>query len=209
MQSTSNAEKIDYDIERLFIDQDRDWVIDTIAPLLAWVPGKTRARTTQPFWFRVDYTIAGGATVATIALTWNPTTLEGIVPGLGDHVRRLRQGQTVQREHVTELAAYGLTFVAISALMPGRRVKALRKGSAPDILFDVTPGALRGVEAAGRATGGRVALLAVRDGTSGKGKRTAAPGKAAQLRARSDIAEVHLSLWCASPRLGIMEQVKP
>jgi hypothetical protein len=41
---------------------------------------------------------------------------------------------------VTELAAYGLTLVAICTLMPGRRVKAMNQGSAPDLLFDVTPG---------------------------------------------------------------------
>ncbi|WP_437290223.1 hypothetical protein [Sorangium sp. So ce406] len=110
---------------------------------------------------------------------------------------------------MTELAAYGLTFVAISTLMPGRRVKTMRKGSAPDILFDVTPGALRGIEAAGRATGGRSALLMVRDGMASGSKARTRSGKASELRARRDIAEVHLSLWCASPRVSMMEQVKP
>jgi hypothetical protein len=27
-----------YALEQLFKDQDRDWVTDTIAPVLAWVP---------------------------------------------------------------------------------------------------------------------------------------------------------------------------
>jgi hypothetical protein len=61
-------------------------------------------------------------------------------------VRRLRAKRSAQREHVTELAAYGLTFVAISLLVPGRRVVHMNMGVAPDLLFDVTPAALRGVE---------------------------------------------------------------
>ncbi len=195
-----------YALEQLFVDQDRDWVTDTIAPVLAWVPGKSQGKAVQPFRFQVERIVDGSTIVLPIALGWDLSALTKLVPGLPDHVRRLRQGRTVQREHLTELAAYGLTFVAISLIMPGRRVKAMRKGSAPDILFDLTPGALRGVEAAGRATGGRAALRRLRDGTP---SRPANRGKAAQLRARSDIAEVYLSLWCASPRLGIMERVKP
>jgi hypothetical protein len=198
-----------YALERLFIDQDRDWVTDAIAPVLAWVPGKSKSKSMQPFRFAVERVFAGAATDAFIDLTWDLLELERLVPGLRDHTRRLREGRTVQREHVTQLAAYGLTMVALSALMPGRRVKAMNLGSAPDILFDVTPGALRGVESAGRTTGGRAALITVRDGVAAKEGRPAQQGKAAQLRARSDIAEVHLSLWCSDPRRSIMEQVKP
>jgi hypothetical protein len=198
-----------YALERLFVDQDHDWVMETIAPVLAWVPGRSRSRSKPPFRFVVECAKAGVTRDVSIDLTWDLSALEAHLPGLSDHARRLREGRTAQREHVTELAAYGLTFVAISALMPGRRVKTMRKGCAPDILFDITPGALRGVETAGRTVGGRAALLTVRDGVPARGKKPGAPGKAAQLRARSDIAEVHLSLWCASPRISILEQVKP
>jgi hypothetical protein len=200
---------VSYALQQLFNDQDSDWVIDTIAPLLAWIPGKSKGKAAQPFRFPVHRGSAGTTADLTIDLTWDVKELERLVPGVSDHARRLREGRTAQREHVTELAAYGLSFVAISVLMPGQRVKTMRKGLAPDILFDVTPDALRGVETAGRATGGRAALLAVRDGAPPKGKQPGTVGKAAQLRARSDLAEVHLSLWCASPRLGVMEQIKP
>ncbi|WP_434048249.1 MULTISPECIES: hypothetical protein [Sorangium] len=71
------------------------------------------------------------------------------------------------------------------------------KGEAPDFLLDATPGALRGVEVAGRSSGGFSALRAVR---LEKG-----PG----LLARRDIAEVHISLWCAVPRVSELYQVKP
>lgn len=198
-----------YALERLFVDQDHDWVIETIAPVLAWVPGKSKKRAQQPFRFEVEHARDGGSTKALIDLTWNEPALEGIIPGIRAHARRLRTGRSAQREHVTELAAYGLTFVAISTLMPGRRVVSMQMGVAPDILLDVTPGALRGVETAGRATGGRSALGVVRNGRAASAGKPATLGKAATLTARADLAEVHLSLWCASPRISIMEQLKP
>ena len=100
-------------------------------------------------------------------------------------------------------------MVAMAVLMPGVRVKAMNRGSAPDFLFDVTPGAVRGVETCGRSMGGRSSLLQVRNGAPATASRAATVGKATQLLARSDIAEAHLSLWCAAPRIAIMEQVKP
>jgi hypothetical protein len=55
------------------------------------------------------------------------------------------------------------------------------------------------------------ALRAVRNGAPPKAGTpgTGSPGKAATLLARADLAEVHLSLWCASPRVSMMEQLKP
>ena len=142
-----------------------------------------------------------------IDLRWDEAALERAIPGVVDHARRLREGRSAQREHLAEFAAYGLTFVAISTLMPGRRVVHMQMGMAPDILFDfdLTPGALRGVETARRTSGGRAALAAVRNGTAAPAK----VGKRAQLLARVDLAEVHLSLWCAAPRVSIMERLKP
>lgn len=144
-----------------------------------------------------------------IDLSWSESALEEIIPDVLEHARRLRLGRSAQREHVTELAAYGLTFVAISVLMPRRRVVSMQMGVAPDILFDVTPGALRGVETAGRASGGRSALNVIRNGTASSSGRPGSVGKAATLVARPDLVEVHLSLWCAAPRISIMEQLKP
>ena len=199
-----------YDLERLFVDQARDWVIDTVAPVLAWVQGKSRQREQQPFRFEVEHVVGRKAAKPVyIDLRWDMTKLVAHIPDLSDKARRFRQGRTAQREDITELAAYGLTFVAISALMPGRRVLPMQMGVAPDILFDVTPGALRGVETAGRSTGGKAALRVVRDGEPAREGKPGKPGKAASLRQRNDIAEVHLSLWCASPRLGTMAQLRP
>jgi len=200
---------IAYALEQVFIDQERDLVHDTIAPVLAWVPGKGAAKKTQPFCFEVEQVQRGQRSLLTIELGWSVPALELLIPGLRDHVRRLQTSRSAQREHITELAAYGLTFVAISVLMPGRRAKAFRKGSPPDILLDLTPNALRGVETAGRSTGGRSALLAIRNGTPATTIKPKTAGKASALVARPDIVEVHLSLWSASPRISIMEQVKP
>jgi len=85
-----------------------------------------------------------------------------------------------------------------------QRALTFREGLPPDILLDDTDGALRGVEVAGRSSGGFGALRVVLEGT--KDNRG---GKRAQLVNRSDIAEAHVSLWCAEPRVSLLLQVKP
>jgi hypothetical protein len=209
MTTTVAPRTIAYALETLFVDQDRDWVNETIAPVLAWVPRSSKRGDPQPFRFNVAHILGGVASNVVIELGWDDARLEQLVPGVLKLAGRLRAGRTAQREHVTELAAYGLTFVAISVLMPGRRVVVMQRGVAPDMLFDVTPGALRGVETAGRSGGGRSALATVRNGTPARGKKPGRAGKAAVLLGRTDIAEVHLSLWCKSPRISIMEQLRP
>jgi hypothetical protein len=194
---------IPYALEQLFVDQSSDWVIDAVAPVLAWVPVGSPGKRQQPFRFELEHLEGPVVEKVRIDLRWDEDALERAIPGVLDHARRLREGRSVQREHLAELAAYCLTFVAISTLMPGCRVAHMQMGMAPDILFDLTPGALRGVETAGRSAGGRAALAVVRDGTPAK------IGKRAQLLARADLAEVHLSLWCAAPRVSIMERLKP
>jgi hypothetical protein len=194
---------IAYPLEQLFVDQDRDWVIDTVAAVMAWVPGTSQKKSTPPFRFALEQKHKHAITHSVIELSWDEAKLEQLVPGVKAHAKRLRGAKSAQREHVTELAAYGLTFVAVSVLFPSRRVVGMQLGVAPDILLDLTPGALRGVETAGRRTGGRSAFKAVRNRSPGQA------GKAAILAARPDLIEVHLSLWCASPRISIMEQLKP
>jgi hypothetical protein len=199
-----------YALEQLYTVQDHDWVVDTIAPVLAWVPGSSKARSTQPFAFFVEHTAQGRPMqLVKIDLTWNLASLAAHDAEVEARAYRMSTSRTVDREHLAENAAYGLTLVAMAVLMPGVRVKAMNSGSAPDFLFDITPGAVRGVETAGRSTGGRASLVQVRNGARATAKRVATGGKAAQLLARTDIAEVHLSLWCAAPRTAIMERVKP
>jgi hypothetical protein len=81
-----------------------------------------------------------------------------------------------------------------------RRVVDVAFYRAPDLLLDITPFALRGVEVAGRSRGGFSALAQVSDGKE---------GKRAQLQAKDDVAEVYLSLWCRDPRVSVWEKVKP
>jgi len=206
---TESMPAISYELQQLFVDQDHDWVVDTIAAVLAWVPGSTRRQRQQPFSFLVAHIRQQTTTMEQIELSWDEAKLEQFVPRVREHAQRLRTKKSVQREHVTELATYGLTFVAISVLMPGRRVVGMQLGAAPDILFDVTPGALRGVESAGRTRGGQSAFKAIRNGSRTATNASGRVGKAAPLLARPDLAEVHLSLWCATPRISIMEQLKP
>lgn len=205
---TASPMTIFYALEQLFTDQEHDLVADTIAPVLAWVPGKKRAA--QPFVFQLEHKLSRApAAIAEIHLTWDVSKLQARIPDVAAHAKRLASGASAQREHVPELAAYGLAFVAISVFMPGVRVLAFRKGLPPDLLFDVSPAALKGVEVAGRSTGGMRSLGRVREGTPQTARKAATLGKAAQLAARADVAEAHISLWCASPRVAIQQQVKP
>lgn len=109
----------------------------------------------------------------------------------------MRSGRTAQREHVVELAGYGLALVAISALLPGERVVDMERFRAPDLLLDNTPGRLRGVEVAARSTGGAGALTGMRN------------EKIALILPRTDVVELRLSLWCGDPRMGVFAKVKP
>ena len=199
------AAALDYALETLYDDQDHDWVVDTIPAVLAWILGDTRRTRRPPFEFHVAYAPAAkkAAREAVLALRWDTAKLAARDPQLHAKVERYRTGRTVHREHLAETAAYGLAFVAISVFMPGRRVVWMARNTPPDILLDATPGALRGVEVAGRSTGRLAALRAAREGTK------TAPGKAAQLRGMTDVAEAHLSLWCRAPRVAEMYKVKP
>lgn len=188
-----------YALESLYEHQDFDWVVDTIPHVLAWVHGGDELREPQPLVFKLNVARASDARPEEmeIAIRWSVDALEQRDGALHDKVTRLRTGRSVDRERLTETAAYGLALVAISLLMPGRRVTGMSRWDPPDFLFDATPGALRGVEVAGRTSGGPSALRAIR------------VAKREQVAARSDILEVHLSLWCADPRVSELYRVKP
>jgi hypothetical protein len=191
-----------YPLERLYVDQEHDHVKEVIAPLLAWLPDNGRA--VPPFVFEMRH-VPRGRTVRSLRLeiTWDDEALKRYDADVLEGVRRMRTGHTALAEKRTELAGYALALVAISVLLPGRRVLAWRPWSAPDILLDVTPGALRGVEVAARARGGWGALRTIAEGSRVN------PGKRHQLCALPDVTEAHLSLWCRTPRVAMMLKVKP
>lgn len=80
---------------------------------------------------------------------------------------------------------------------PGERVVDMERCRAPDLLLDNTPGRLRGVEVAARSTGGVGVLTGMRN------------DKIALIVPRKDVLELHLSLWCGDPRMGLFARVKP
>ncbi|MBN1610145.1 MAG: hypothetical protein JW940_26195 [Polyangiaceae bacterium] len=88
-------------------------------------------------------------------------------------------------------------------LLPGRRAVGWSRWVAPDILLDDTPGAVRGVEVAGRSKGGLHALRLILEGRPG------ATGKRQDLAARPDLVEAYVSLWCATPAVSLWAQVEP
>jgi hypothetical protein len=193
-----------YALERLYEDQSPELVTDTIPAVLAWL-APSGASEPPAISFQVRSTPAAALVAEEVRLlfAWNMGALEAHDPGVRARVERMRTRKTADREHVTELAAYGLALVGISLWMPGRRALAFREYAPPDILLDATDGAVRGVEVAGRSSGGFGALRIVLEGRRAKG------GKRAELMNRPDIVEAHVSLWCARPRVSVMLQVKP
>lgn len=187
-----------FSLESLYEYQDEDWIVDSIPFVLAWLgtTGRNDARVD----YTLDVTLPSDSTSQRheTRITWNIDALEARDKGLNSHVSRLLSGHSIDREHIAENAAYGLSLVAICLLLPGRRVTGMEKGRSPDFLLDgTTPEARRGVEVAGRLTGGFAALKHVH-----QSKRPA-------LVDRTDLVEVHLSLWCAMPAVAEFHQVKP
>lgn len=58
------ASMTSYALEQLFVDQDPNIVADTIAPVLAWVPGTSKKLAAMPFTFQVEPSALRGVEVA-------------------------------------------------------------------------------------------------------------------------------------------------
>lgn len=192
-----------YRIERLYEDQHPDFVLDAVPALLAWLADVQGEKREYAFSVEVKRRAEETLSEEGLRLTWDLQQLVKRDRTLRQRVRRIRSGRTPHREHVTEVAAYGLALAAISVFLPGQRVVSWARYVAPDLLLDATPGARRGVEVAGRARGGRGALRFISEGSESE------PGKASALREDPEIAEAWLSLWCGSPAVAAMVHVKP
>jgi hypothetical protein len=190
-----------YDLEQLFIDQDADLVVDSLPALLAWA-GKSRGerRTSLNYHLEWNANTRGRRSPLEVVVGWDLDRLAQRVPDLSGRTSRLSSGRTGQREHVAELAGYVLALCGISLLMPGRRIIGFNRGAAPDLLFDCSPNALRGVEVAARRTGGVSKLEEVGSRETGKARR---------LLDTPDVVEAWLSLWCREPQVALQFKVKP
>jgi hypothetical protein len=188
-----------YKFERLYDDQDPDFVVDAVAHLISWIDPKGAYSSHT---FELKEAKQGASIDHVLTISWNVDLLAQRDPRLKSDLQRFRSGNTLTTEDQTKYAAYGLAMVALSCLLR-RRVVNVSYYRPPDLLLDTTPQALRGVEVAGRGTRGWSAFAQTINGASGK------PGKRAQLLARQDISEAYLSLWCRSPMVSIWEKVKP
>ncbi len=184
----TRTKELRYSLNTLFDDQPEWFAFETIPHLLAWL-GNPR----PPMRFLVT-----DATEATsrLIVTWSTRALRARLPDLDDLVARLVAGRSVQVEQVPQYGACGLAGVVLAAVLH-RRVVALRPWSPPDLLFDTTAGAMRGVEVAGRSKGGFSAL------------RTAADEKRPGLVSEPNVAEAWLSLWCRTPPTSLLLKVRP
>jgi hypothetical protein len=187
--------QVDYPLEQLFVDQDPALVIDAIPAVLAWAPAKQRK-----LGLKFDFTFKKSATkprVGAFSVGWKIPALEAHDPTVVARASRMREGTTPLREHLVEVAGYGLALCAISAMLPGRKVVGWSRYAAPDVLFDNTPGAIRGVEVAARSAGGAAKL------------RELESQKKPPLIEDADVAEAWLSLWSREPEVGWFVRVKP
>lgn len=195
-----------YALEDLYNDHAPDVVEDLVAPVLAWISSTNTLVTPVRFDVQWSQTTGGSAQSDTLDIEWDLAALEARDPQVGARADRLRNrrtvgpgqkvGATYHAERLTEDAACGLALVA-TAIFLQERIVACRMGLSPDLLFDDTPGYFRGVEVEGRAMGG-LAILTSRQAA-----------KAPNVTGRSEVAEAHLSLWCASPEVTILCRVKP
>jgi hypothetical protein len=192
----------DYRLEQLYVDQDPDFVVDAVPHLLTWLDpeGKSGAHR-----FELRETSPAGDVNHALQVSWSIAELEKQDPTLGKTLIRFQLGKTLNIEKHTEFAAYGLAMVAISCVLK-RRIVGRVPWLAPDLLLDRTPGALRGVEVAGRRSNGYAALKQTAEGSSRKNPKD---GKRAQLIAKQDVVEAYLSLWCCDPTVSIWAKVKP
>lgn len=187
-----------YRLEQLYQDQDRDWVFDSV-PALVGLLSSSSTKRRQPCSFDVDHmpTTGGATTRLALSLDWDMAALELQDPAVRERARRYASGRTPHREHLPEMAGYGLALVAVSVLLPGQRVVDMEQWRSPDLLLDNTPGARRGVEVACRTSGGWAAVRSVR------------LDKLPALAREKTLAEVHLSLWSGWPRVSEFCKVKP
>jgi len=188
-----------YELEQLYEHQDPGFVLDAVAPLICWLD---QGQTCCEHQFELRQVVASGNVDHDLTVSWDVDRLAQRDPRLLADLDRYRAGKTLTLEHRPELAACGLAMVAISCLLQ-RRVVSVSWYRPPDLLLDDEPGALRGVEVAGRTNRGYPGLSQVLEGTSAK------PGKRMQVLARADVVEAYVSLWCREPRVSIWEQVKP
>lgn len=202
----------DYNLRQLFVDQDPDFIADTMASLVCWLAPKVE--TTQPVSV-TTFDVSGGAEVAhNFRLSWDEDELGGMLPGLRQQIDRYRSRRTAQLEDLIKLGAYGLAMIATSCLLK-ERVATFNFYAAPDLVLKPNGTLiLRGVEVAGRSSGGRGAFTTTMNGATGTGtkkggKAPGKPGKRAQIVANGSIHEAWVSLWCQTPSIAHWEKIKP
>lgn len=188
-----------YKLEQLYEDQEPGYATDTIPHLVCWLDPKAQQSSHR---FELREQGVEGSINHELTVSWDVRKLATQDPRFEADILRYREGKTKKTltgEDRAKYAAYGLALVAVSCLLR-RRIIDVSFYRAPDLLLDKTSGALRGVEVAGRTIKGYAAFAQVLDGTS---------GKRAQIKAKEDVVEAYISLWCSDPKVSVWEQVKP
>jgi hypothetical protein len=208
-----------YNIEDLFNHQDKDYCEELIAPLISWLDPSGTA--VQPITIKISD--GNWKESDELKISWNTGTLIPLSSYIEDQIRKYRTGKTVNKEHHVELAAYGLAMIAASCIINKRIIDLLNK-VAPDFIYERINGKIKGIEVAGRSSGGypalRVVALGPKRGKKGKCfhkhspskgtiKRKSKKGKIHSLKKNDGISEAYLSLWSALPWVSYLNKVKP
>lgn len=183
-----------YALEQLFCDQEPRIVRHYVAPLLSW---HYRRKLVQPVNFHIMEYGQIQNNVHSLSLTWDMERLRKSNGHLDDDLEGYIKRDGPDCERHAEKAAMCLGFIYASVILQ-KRIQKINIQAAPDLLYDVNPISLRGIEVAGRGSGGLSKLMRVRN----------SPEKYRGLHDNTTVVEAYLSLWCCRPAVSHWEKVK-
>lgn len=162
-----------------------------IAPTLHLLGGESSGD--QGFGVSWIPSVGVAALSETLIIRWNLAAILNQWPEVSEQIEDLRSATSFLLEKATEFAGYGVAICAVHALLPGRIVTHVNTHCAPDLWLSLDHDA--GIEVAGRRSGGRPAV-----------NRAVAEKKLA-LAERTDLNELHISVWGFDVFVGHHERV--
>lgn len=184
-----------YSIEQLFEDQEPGMVRPYMASLISWHHKKKRQR--LPLRYLIKQYSSNQVLDHIFNLSWDIDRVRQKNIYIDEEISGYdtRIGPDCERQ--SERAAMCLGFIFASVVLR-QRIRKINIQAAPDLIYDLNPSAIRGIEIAGRATGGLTKLLRVRN----------SPEKYPGIFENRTVVEAYLSLWCCRPSVSHWEKVK-
>lgn len=201
---------IEYELDRLFVDQKPGLVKHTIAAFISWCYAEYRIKKS------ISFTVVNTA--------FQPTTVVKVLIDMGKikkvysdiqvDLEGFLRKESILQEDQAKLAAYCFALIQSTVLLT-KRIERASFYSAPDLLYRIKPHRC-GIEVAGRTNGSTSSIKAVVFGPKKKrgknkstGPRRQQKGKWNQLKNDTGISECFLSVSGASTLRSLWEKVKP